>query len=98
IAVERRRWKERGKNVVPREWRKCRFCQDSVEDPAHAMFISSSCRRAQVSGTRRFRAHGCHGIFSSGLRERKLHLSWRSWPSMFFAPTMQHRCYYSPST
>ncbi|KAJ7816148.1 hypothetical protein B0H14DRAFT_2275745, partial [Mycena olivaceomarginata] len=39
LAVERRRWKERGKNIVPREWIKCRFCQDSVEDPAHAMFI-----------------------------------------------------------
>ncbi|KAJ7862279.1 hypothetical protein B0H14DRAFT_2349579, partial [Mycena olivaceomarginata] len=36
LAVERRRWKERGKNVVPKEWRKCRFCQDAIEDPAHA--------------------------------------------------------------
>ncbi|KAJ6603334.1 hypothetical protein DFH09DRAFT_1301152 [Mycena vulgaris] len=39
LAVERRRWKERGKNTVPREWHICRFCQGSVEDPAHAMFI-----------------------------------------------------------
>jgi hypothetical protein len=39
LAVERRRWKERGKPVVPREWRKCRFCEESIEDPAHAMFI-----------------------------------------------------------
>ncbi|KAJ7663668.1 hypothetical protein B0H17DRAFT_939803 [Mycena rosella] len=39
LAVERRRWKERGKNIVPREWRKCRFCQDAIEDPAHAMFF-----------------------------------------------------------
>lgn len=33
LAVERRRWKERGKNIVPREWRRCRFCQDAIEDP-----------------------------------------------------------------
>jgi hypothetical protein len=38
LAVERCRWQERGKPVVPREWRKCRFCQDSIEDPAHALF------------------------------------------------------------
>ncbi|KAJ7504847.1 hypothetical protein B0H11DRAFT_1611384, partial [Mycena galericulata] len=39
LAVERRRWKERGKKIVPREWRLCRFCQCSVEYPAHAMFV-----------------------------------------------------------
>ncbi|KAJ7029200.1 hypothetical protein C8F04DRAFT_1265265 [Mycena alexandri] len=39
LAVERRRWKERGKNIVPREWRLCRFCKQEVEDPAHAMFM-----------------------------------------------------------
>jgi hypothetical protein len=39
LAVECRRWKERGKSIVPREWRKCRFCEDSIEDPVHAMFI-----------------------------------------------------------
>ncbi|KAJ7090442.1 hypothetical protein C8R44DRAFT_648229 [Mycena epipterygia] len=39
LAVERRRWKERGKTAVPREWRKCRFCEDAIEDPAHAMFV-----------------------------------------------------------
>ncbi|KAJ7635537.1 hypothetical protein DFH06DRAFT_1479162 [Mycena polygramma] len=39
LAVERRRWKERGKNIVPREWRLCRFCKEEVEDPAHAMFM-----------------------------------------------------------
>ncbi|KAJ7893968.1 hypothetical protein B0H14DRAFT_2684341 [Mycena olivaceomarginata] len=39
LAVECRRWKERGKDIVPREWRKCRFCEVAVEDPAHAMFI-----------------------------------------------------------
>ncbi|KAJ7824392.1 hypothetical protein B0H14DRAFT_2369638 [Mycena olivaceomarginata] len=38
LAVERRRWKERGKNIVPRQWRLCRFCYIYVEDPAHAMF------------------------------------------------------------
>ncbi|KAJ6568614.1 hypothetical protein B0H19DRAFT_989133, partial [Mycena capillaripes] len=48
LAVERRRWKERGKNVVPREWRKCRFCQDSIEDPAHAVFICNHPELMQV--------------------------------------------------
>ncbi|KAJ7824399.1 hypothetical protein B0H14DRAFT_2369655 [Mycena olivaceomarginata] len=38
LAVERRRWKERGKKIVPRQWRLCRFCYIYVEDPAHAMF------------------------------------------------------------
>ncbi|KAJ7911796.1 hypothetical protein B0H13DRAFT_2008690 [Mycena leptocephala] len=48
LAVEHRRWQERGKPVVPREWRKCRFCQDSVEDPAHALFICAHPKLAQV--------------------------------------------------
>ncbi|KAJ7845715.1 hypothetical protein B0H14DRAFT_3682879, partial [Mycena olivaceomarginata] len=39
LAVGRRRWKERGKIIVPREWRKCRFCQEAMEDPAHAIFV-----------------------------------------------------------
>ncbi|KAJ7491596.1 hypothetical protein B0H11DRAFT_1718834, partial [Mycena galericulata] len=39
LTVERRRWKERGKSIVPREWRLCRFCSVYVEDPAHAMFV-----------------------------------------------------------
>ncbi|KAJ7090739.1 hypothetical protein B0H15DRAFT_778739 [Mycena belliarum] len=39
LAVERRRWTERGRTVVPRELRICRFCQESVEDPPHAMFM-----------------------------------------------------------
>jgi hypothetical protein len=48
LAVEHRRWQERGKPVVSREWRKCRFCQDSVEDPAHALFICDNPELAQV--------------------------------------------------
>jgi hypothetical protein len=48
LAVERRRWKERGKPMVPREWRKCRFCQESIEDPAHAMFICDHTELMQV--------------------------------------------------
>jgi hypothetical protein len=48
LAVERRRWQERGKPVVPREWRKCRFCQDSVEDPMHALFVCNNYELAQV--------------------------------------------------
>ncbi|KAJ7793815.1 hypothetical protein B0H14DRAFT_2253163, partial [Mycena olivaceomarginata] len=38
LAVERRRWKERGKSIVPREWRLCRFCYVHVEDLAHTLF------------------------------------------------------------
>jgi hypothetical protein len=49
LAVERRRWKERGKNVVQREWRKRRFCQESIEDPAHAMF---TCDNPELMATR----------------------------------------------
>jgi hypothetical protein len=48
LAIERRRWQERGKPVVPREWRKCRFCQDSVEGPVHALFICDNPELAQV--------------------------------------------------
>ncbi|KAJ7061287.1 hypothetical protein C8F01DRAFT_987597 [Mycena amicta] len=39
LAVERRRWKERGKDKVPREWRLCRFCKVPVEDAPHALFL-----------------------------------------------------------
>ncbi|KAJ7254439.1 hypothetical protein C8J57DRAFT_956668, partial [Mycena rebaudengoi] len=39
LAIERRRWRERGKPVVPQEWSLCRFCYTCVEDAAHAMFI-----------------------------------------------------------
>ncbi|KAJ7080975.1 hypothetical protein B0H15DRAFT_786880, partial [Mycena belliarum] len=38
LAIERRRWKERGKRIVLREWCLCRFCYIYVADPAHAMF------------------------------------------------------------
>jgi hypothetical protein len=48
LAVERRRWKERGKSIVPREWRKCRFCEDSIEDPVHAMFICGNVELMRV--------------------------------------------------
>ncbi|KAJ7708472.1 hypothetical protein B0H14DRAFT_2415356 [Mycena olivaceomarginata] len=37
LAVERRRWKERGKKIVPLQWRLCRFCYIYVEDAAHAL-------------------------------------------------------------
>ncbi|KAJ7502088.1 hypothetical protein B0H11DRAFT_1713047 [Mycena galericulata] len=37
LAVESRHWKERGKKIVPHQWRLCRFCY--VEDPAHTMFV-----------------------------------------------------------
>jgi hypothetical protein len=39
LAIERRRWKERGKKIVPKQWRLCRFCYAYIEDPAHAMFV-----------------------------------------------------------
>ncbi|KAJ7791164.1 hypothetical protein B0H14DRAFT_2395940 [Mycena olivaceomarginata] len=42
LAIERRRWKERGKKVVPQRWRLCRFCYAYVEDPAHAMFVCTA--------------------------------------------------------
>ncbi|KAF8198702.1 hypothetical protein K438DRAFT_1583980, partial [Mycena galopus ATCC 62051] len=42
------RWKERGKGIIPREWRKCRFCQDAIEDPAHAMFMCDHPELMQV--------------------------------------------------
>jgi hypothetical protein len=38
LAVERRRWKERGTKSVPQQWRLCRFCYIYVEDAPHAMF------------------------------------------------------------
>jgi hypothetical protein len=38
LAIERRRWRERGKNIVPEQWRLCRFCYVYIEDPAHALF------------------------------------------------------------
>ncbi|KAJ6548980.1 hypothetical protein B0H19DRAFT_952897 [Mycena capillaripes] len=39
LAIERRRWTERGKKIVPQQWRLCRFCFAYIEDPAHAMFV-----------------------------------------------------------
>ncbi|KAJ7061775.1 hypothetical protein C8F01DRAFT_1083160 [Mycena amicta] len=39
LAIERRRWKERRKDKVLREWRLCRFCKTEVEDPAHTLFL-----------------------------------------------------------
>ncbi|KAJ7466065.1 hypothetical protein FB451DRAFT_1138147 [Mycena latifolia] len=45
LAIERRRWKERGKKIVPSQWRLCRFCYVHVEDPAHAMF---QCKYAEL--------------------------------------------------
>ncbi|KAJ3804043.1 hypothetical protein F5876DRAFT_24393, partial [Lentinula aff. lateritia] len=38
LAVERLRWNERNKPSLPRERRLCRFCQEKVEDPPHALF------------------------------------------------------------
>lgn len=41
LASERMRWAERYRGPVPRQWRLCRFCEDYVEDPIHAMFVCS---------------------------------------------------------
>ncbi|KAJ6477791.1 hypothetical protein C8R45DRAFT_796738, partial [Mycena sanguinolenta] len=49
LAVECRRWKERGKNIVPHQWRLCRFCYIYVEDPAHAMF---QCKHGELTELR----------------------------------------------
>ncbi|KAJ7785422.1 hypothetical protein B0H14DRAFT_2400625 [Mycena olivaceomarginata] len=38
LAIERRRWRERGKNIVPQQWRLCSFCYVYIEDQAHALF------------------------------------------------------------
>ncbi|KAJ7081140.1 hypothetical protein B0H15DRAFT_747330, partial [Mycena belliarum] len=49
LAVERRRWTERGKNIVPKQWRLCRFCYIYVEDPAHALF---ACQHDEIKKIR----------------------------------------------
>ncbi|KAJ7181568.1 hypothetical protein C8R43DRAFT_869325 [Mycena crocata] len=49
LAVERHRWKERGKPKVPYQWRLCRFCYAYIEDPAHAMFI---CQKPELVAIR----------------------------------------------
>ncbi|OCH90094.1 hypothetical protein OBBRIDRAFT_731429, partial [Obba rivulosa] len=38
LAVERLRWAERYRGVVPRSLRLCRLCHRAVEDPLHALF------------------------------------------------------------
>ncbi|KAJ7255924.1 hypothetical protein C8J57DRAFT_946502, partial [Mycena rebaudengoi] len=38
LAVEHRRWKQRGKKIVPRQWRLFGFCYIYIEDASHAMF------------------------------------------------------------
>ncbi|KAJ7140639.1 hypothetical protein C8R44DRAFT_604833 [Mycena epipterygia] len=48
LAVEWRRWKERRKPIVPREWHLCRFCETAPEDPAHAMFVCDNPELMQV--------------------------------------------------
>jgi hypothetical protein len=39
LAVEHRKWKERGKDVVPREWRRCRFCNDFIDRTLNIDFV-----------------------------------------------------------
>ncbi|KAJ6569175.1 hypothetical protein B0H19DRAFT_1350068 [Mycena capillaripes] len=48
LAVERRRWKKRGKKIVPCQWRLWRFCYIYVEDPAHAMFKCSQSELTEI--------------------------------------------------
>lgn len=37
LGVEVLRWKVRYRDVIPREWRLCRFCYEQCEDEAHAL-------------------------------------------------------------
>ncbi|KAJ7598036.1 hypothetical protein C8J56DRAFT_772391, partial [Mycena floridula] len=41
LAMERMRWGERYKPIVPREWRLCRFCVQGQEDVVHALLLCS---------------------------------------------------------
>ena len=38
FTMVRLRHADRYRPLVPRQWRLCRFCNDEVEDPPHAMF------------------------------------------------------------
>ncbi|KAJ7576581.1 hypothetical protein C8J56DRAFT_755974, partial [Mycena floridula] len=44
LAIERMRWNERGKAMVPREWRLCRFCYVGQEDVIHASLLCPETR------------------------------------------------------
>ncbi|KAJ7573560.1 hypothetical protein C8J56DRAFT_710412, partial [Mycena floridula] len=44
LAMERMRWSERGKAIVPREWRLCRFCYVGQEDVIHALLLCPETR------------------------------------------------------
>ena len=38
LALERGRWAERDRSVIPTNQRLCRFCREEVESPEHALF------------------------------------------------------------
>ncbi|KAJ7041716.1 hypothetical protein C8F04DRAFT_876546, partial [Mycena alexandri] len=48
LAVECRRWKERGKLIVPREWSLWRFCGTDIEDPSHARFLCDNPKLVKI--------------------------------------------------
>lgn len=48
LAMERMRWSERYRPVVPQEWRLCRLCTDGPEDAVHAMFVCENEKVAQL--------------------------------------------------
>ncbi|KAJ7077519.1 hypothetical protein B0H15DRAFT_753475, partial [Mycena belliarum] len=81
LAIERRRWKERGKPTVPEQWRLCRFCYAYIEDPAHAMFVCQSpdlvaLRSVFLAGIEKL-VPGISGEFSDALQMFKGFLSRR---------------------
>ncbi|KAL1701581.1 hypothetical protein EV121DRAFT_211807 [Schizophyllum commune] len=42
-------WSQRGEKIAP-QWRKCRFCEDGIEDGMHALFFCNS--RADLTALR----------------------------------------------
>ncbi|KAL1671761.1 hypothetical protein EV122DRAFT_225982 [Schizophyllum commune] len=42
-------WSQRGEKIAP-QWRKCRFCEDGIEDGMHALFLCNS--RADLTALR----------------------------------------------
>ncbi|KAL1751169.1 hypothetical protein FB107DRAFT_222563 [Schizophyllum commune] len=42
-------WSQRGEKIA-REWRRCRFCEDGIEDGVHALFLCNS--RADLTSLR----------------------------------------------
>lgn len=48
LGVEPPRWAERRRPYVPRPDRLCRFCENDIEDEAHAMFACAGDDRLRL--------------------------------------------------